>query len=96
MSLNELKENPVSCDVIIPVINLNSDILHKSLCYLMYLKGKRTSKVKASACVDSWSQRKYITNKEISATIIPTNALILVCLIAATQQRQVTYSWHVL
>ena len=76
-------------DVIRPVKNPNKGIIQKSLRYLMYLKHKRTGKVKACGCADGRPQREYITKGKSSAPTVSTNALILVCLIAAIQRRKV-------
>ena len=55
----------------------------------MYLKRKRTGKVKACVCADGRPQRECITKEESSAPTVSTNDLILVCLIAAIQRRKV-------
>ena len=55
----------------------------------MYLKRKRTGKVKACGCADGRPQGEYITKEESSVPTVLTNSLILVCLVAVIQRRKV-------
>lgn len=88
-TVDELKEYVVGRDVIRPVINLSKGVIQKSLRYLMYFKQKRTGRVKAQRCADGRPVCEYITKEESSAPTVSTNALILVCFVAAIQHTHV-------
>ena len=60
-----------------------------SLSYLVFLKRKRSERVKARSCADGRPQRKYISKLESSAPTVKTHALFLSCLIDAIKGRRV-------
>ena len=53
--------------------------------YLMFLKEKRNGTIKGRGCADSQKQRIYISKDEASAQTVSTEALLLSCLIDASE-----------
>jgi hypothetical protein len=56
---------------------------------LMYLKEKRCETIKGRGCADGRSQRAHMTKEETSSPTVATEALILTCVIDATENRDV-------
>ena len=68
--------------------------LEKNLClnvltYLMFLKRKRTGKIKARGCASSRPQRKYIGKEEASSPTVSIYALFASCEISAIEGMEV-------
>eukprot|EP00980_Cylindrotheca_fusiformis_P017053 scaffold5233_cov88-Cylindrotheca_fusiformis.AAC.1 len=60
-----------------------------ALQYLMFLKEKRSGKIKGRGCADGQKQRIYKTKEETSSPTISVEALFLSCLIDAIERRHV-------
>ena len=60
-----------------------------ALRYLMFLKMKRSGKIKGRGCADGRKQRVYKTKEETSSPTISTEALFLTCMIDALEGRDV-------
>ena len=78
-------------DVLIPVKrgDLSDDERHKVLQYLMFLKRKKSVKIKGRGCADGRSQRAYIAKEDTASPTVSTKALFLSCLIDAHEGRSV-------
>ena len=63
----------------------------KRVClqYLVFLKQKRSGRIKGRGCADGQKQRDFITKDESSASTISTEALFLTCKIDALEKRDV-------
>ena len=66
---------------------VTSDVYANALSYLMFLKRKRTSKVKARGCADGRPQREYISKDESSSHTVSTYALFISCAMDAMEGR---------
>jgi hypothetical protein len=55
----------------------------------MFIKEKRCGKIKGSRCAIGRSQRKYMSKEETSSPAVATEALILTCVIDASEGRDV-------
>ena len=55
----------------------------------MFLKRKRSGKIKARGCADGMPQREYITKLESSSPTVKIHALFISCLIDAIEGRRV-------
>ena len=64
----------------------------KRVClqYRMFLKQKRSGRIKGRGCADGQKKRKFITKEESSVPTISTEALFLTCIIDALEKRGVT------
>ena len=60
-----------------------------ALSYLMFLKRKRTSDIKARGCADGQPQREFISKEESSSPTVLTYALFISCAMDAMEGRQV-------
>ena len=60
-----------------------------ALRYLMFLKMKRSGKIKGRRCADGRKQRIYKSKEETSSPTISTEALFLTCIINALEYRDV-------
>ena len=60
-----------------------------ALKYLMFLKLKRSGKVKGRGCADGRKQRLYMDKSDVSAPTVAIEALVLTCLIDAMEGRDV-------
>lgn len=60
-----------------------------ALRYLMFLKMKRSGKIKGRGCADGWKQHIYKSKEETSSLTISTEALFLTCIIDAMECRDV-------
>ena len=58
-----------------------------SLSYLMFLKRKRNSQVKARGCADGIPQQEYIIKLESSLPCVKTHALFISCIVDAFENR---------
>ncbi len=65
---------------------LDRDLCRNALSYLMFLKRKRTGKVKACGCADGRPMREYISKEETSSPTVSTYALFCHCIIAAIER----------
>jgi hypothetical protein len=61
----------------------------KALNYLMFLKQKRSGKIKGRGCADGRKQRLYKTKEETSAPTVAIESLFLTCTIDAKERRTV-------
>ena len=61
-----------------------------ALQYLMFLKQKRSGKIKGRGCADGRKQRLYMDKDEVSSPTISTEALLLTCMIDAMKERDVS------
>jgi len=61
----------------------------KSIRYLMFLKEKRDSRVKACRCADGWPQQEYTTKEEVSSPTMFLEEMVLSCAIDAMENRYV-------
>lgn len=90
-TIDELDKNLIGKNVLdmIEPTNITYEMMKMSLGYLMFLKRKRTGKIKARGCADGRPQREYITKLESSAPTVKTHALFLSCLVDAAEGRKV-------
>ena len=68
---------------------LDRELCRNALSYLMFLKRKRTGKVKARGCADGRPQRDYISKEESSSPTVSLYSLMLSCCIDAIEDRKV-------
>ena len=68
---------------------VTSDVYANALSSLMFLKRKRTSKVKARGCADGRPQREYISKDESNSPTVSTYALFISCAMDAMEGRNV-------
>lgn len=78
-------------EVMIPrsPVSLNRAERRKALRYLMFLKKKRDGKVKGRGCADGRKQRLYIDKCDASSPTISTEAVFLIIMVAAKEERDV-------
>ena len=90
-TMEELDENLLGKNVIdmLDPSDVSWGIFQMSLAYLMFLKRKRSGKIKARGCADGRPQREYITKLESSAPTVKIHALFVSCLIDAVEGRRV-------
>jgi hypothetical protein len=68
---------------------LSREDKHKALAYLMFLKKKRTGKIKGRGCADGRKQREDLTKEEVSSPTVATESVMLSCTIDAHENRDV-------
>jgi hypothetical protein len=61
----------------------------KVLSSLLFLKAKRTGKVKGRACINGAPQRVYISKEEVALPTMSTESIFITAVIAANKKRQV-------
>ena len=61
----------------------------RALPYLMFLKRKRSGKIKGRGCADGRTQREFISKDEASSPTVNLHALFLTCIIDAIEGRDV-------
>ena len=71
------------------ITELTKQQIKRSLPYLMFLRRKKCSKIKARGCADGRSQRDYISREEASSPTVSLHALMLSCVIDAIEGRYV-------
>ena len=88
---SELNENLLGMDAVhmLDPKYLNRDLAKKALPYLMFLKRKQSSKIKARGCADGRSQRDFISKKETRYPTVSIYALMCSCAIDAIEGRRV-------
>ena len=69
--------------------DLTWDIRKRALGYLMFLKRKRSGKMKGRGCADGRPQRDYITKEESSSPTVSLYALMGSCVMDALDDRKV-------
>ena len=81
----------IQMDVIQPVKRsmLTNKEIDDSLAYLMFLKQKRTGKIKGRGCADGCKQRVYKTKEQTSAPTVTPEAIFLTGLIDAMEGRKI-------
>jgi hypothetical protein len=90
-TLSELRDNLLGMDA---VHMINSKEIDKALsidalAYLMFLKRKRTGKIKARGCADGRPQREYIGKEESSSPTVSLYSLMLTACIDSIENRKV-------
>ena len=60
-----------------------------ALAYLMFLKRKRTGKIKGRGCADGRKQRDYIGKEESTSPTVKTEAVLLTAAVDAKERREV-------
>ena len=88
---SQLSDNLIGMDTVdmLDKSQATSDVYANTLSYLMFLKRKRTSAVKARGCADGRPQREYIAKDESSSLTVSTYALFISCAMDAMEDRQV-------
>ena len=69
--------------------DLTWDIRKQALGYLMFLKRKRSGKMKGRGCADGRPQQEYITKEESSSPTVSLYAIMGSCLMYAIDGRKV-------
>ena len=77
-TVRELKDNLVGrgCVNMLGKNEITGEICKKALAYLIFLKQKRTGKVKARGCADGRPQREYISKEDSSSPTVLIYALM--------------------
>ena len=70
-------------------VDLTRDQKREALEYLMFLKQKRSGKVKERGCADGHKHRAYIPREEATSTTAATMYLMLTSVIDALKDREV-------
>ena len=88
---NELKVNLLGggCINMLSWKDLTWDIRKQALGYLMFLKRKRSGKMKGRGSANGRPQREYITKEESSSLTVLLYALMGSCVINAMEGRRV-------
>jgi hypothetical protein len=60
-----------------------------ALQYLMFLKQKRSGKIKGRGCADGRKQREYLSKEEVSSPTVAIESVLLTCAIDALEHRDV-------
>ena len=90
-TVSELSDNLIGMNAV-KMLNkkqITSDVCINALSYLMFLKRKRTSDIKARGCADGQPQREFILKEESSSPTVSTYALFISCAMDAMEGRQV-------
>jgi len=61
----------------------------QALEYLIFLKQKKSRRVKVHGCADGPKQRKYMNKEETSSPMVATESLLLTCIINAEEEHDV-------
>jgi hypothetical protein len=69
--------------------SLSAEEKHKALGYLMFLKEKRTGKIKGCGCADCRKQRLYTTKQEAMSPTVAIESILLSCVIDAEEGRHI-------
>ena len=79
------------CMVMTPVSSktISKQEKQAALQYLMFLKKKRSGKIKGWGCADGRKQRLYASKDDVSSPTVATEALLLTCLVDAMEHRDV-------
>ena len=87
----ELYENLLGMDAVrmVKPHNLKKKLCINALTYLMFLKRKRTGKVKARGCADGCLQQDFISSEEASSPTVSIYALMACCAISLIENRHV-------
>ena len=90
-TVSELSDNLIGMDAvdILEKSRVTSDVYANALSYLIFLKRKRTSAVKARGCVYGRPQREYISKEESSSPTVSIYVLFISCAMYAMEGRQV-------
>ena len=68
---------------------LTANQKREALGYLMFLKRKRSGKIKARGCADGWPQWAYIPQEDARAPTVSTEAVFMTAVIDAMENRMV-------
>ena len=76
--MKELDDNLLGMGVVrmLKPSEINKNIRHEALNYLMFLKRKHCGKIKARGCVDGQPQKEYISKDESSSPTVSIYALM--------------------
>jgi hypothetical protein len=90
-TMKELDDNLIGMGAVwmLNPSEVNKDVWSGALSYLMFLKRKRDSTVKARGCADGRPQREYISKDESSSPTVSIYALMASCLMHAINDRKV-------
>ena len=77
------------CIDMLPRKDLTWDIRKRALGYLMFLKRKRSGKMKGRGCADGRPQRDYITKEESSSPTVSLYTLMASCVMDALDDRKI-------
>ena len=69
---------------------LTKEQIREALGYLMFLKRKRTGKIKGRGCADGRKQRNYIAKEDATSPTVSTDAVFITAIIDAMEGRCVT------
>ena len=88
-TVKKLDKNLIGQNVIdmLPAQSVTHYMMKMSLFYLMFLKRKRNSQVKARGCTDGRPKQEYITKLESSSPCVKTYALFFSCIADAFENR---------
>jgi hypothetical protein len=80
-AMKELDDNLIGMDAVrmLKPSEVNKDVWSDALSYLMFLKRKRDSTVKARGCADGQPQREYISKDESSSPTVSIYTLMASC-----------------
>lgn len=67
--------------------NMTREEKKAALEYLMFIKKKRCRRIKGRGCADGRKQRAYTTKEDASSPTVSIEALMLSCVIDATERR---------
>jgi Reverse transcriptase (RNA-dependent DNA polymerase) len=73
----------------VPAESLTPEEKAKALAYLMFLKEKRTGKIKGRGCADGRKQRVYTAKEEASSPTVAIESILLTAVIDAKEGRYV-------
>ena len=90
-TVSELSNNLIGMNAVkmLEKKQITSDVCINALSYLMFLKRKRTSDIKARGNADGRPQREFISKEESSSPTVSTYALFMSCAMDAMKGRQV-------
>ena len=90
-ALRELDKNLVGrgCIEVLPESEVTYKIKKIALGYLMFLKRKRSGKMKGRGCADGRPQREYISKEESSSPTVSIHTLFGSCVIDALDNQSV-------
>jgi hypothetical protein len=60
----------------------------------MFLKQKRSGKIKGRGCADGRKQREYLSKEEVSSPTVAIESVLLTCVIDALKTRDVATVGH--
>ena len=90
-TLSKLQDNLIGrgCVKMLNKNEVTSDVWKNTLAYLMFLKRKRSWKVKASGCANGQPKREYISKDNSSSHTVSIYALMVLCVMSAMEKWKV-------